>query len=181
MSILQDQDKEYVGFATLPNQVHRKSVKKGFDFTLMVAGKTSFEHNLTCCSQSIAHHLLCSCSLTSEGESGLGKSTLVNSLFLTDLYKDRKLLNAEGTEAIFIFSVYHQSGVHLSWETSTSIFNHTNLKAKTMSISLLYPERITQTVEITKHTVDIEEKGVKLKLTIVDTPGFGDAVNNTEW
>ncbi|XP_068441912.1 septin 4b isoform X3 [Clinocottus analis] len=70
------------------------------------------------------------------GESGLGKSTLVNSLFLTDLYKDRKLLNAE--------------------------------------------ERITQTVEITKHTVDIEEKGVKLKLTIVDTPGFGDAVNNTE-
>ncbi|KTF87911.1 hypothetical protein cypCar_00028550 [Cyprinus carpio] len=70
------------------------------------------------------------------GESGLGKSTLVNSLFLTDLYKDRKLLNAE--------------------------------------------ERINQTVEITKHTVDIEEKGVKLKLTIVDTPGFGDAVNNNE-
>nr|XP_046231065.1 septin 5b isoform X3 [Scatophagus argus]XP_046231066.1 septin 5b isoform X3 [Scatophagus argus]XP_046231067.1 septin 5b isoform X3 [Scatophagus argus]XP_046231068.1 septin 5b isoform X3 [Scatophagus argus] len=70
------------------------------------------------------------------GESGLGKSTLVNSLFLTDLHKDRKLLNAE--------------------------------------------ERISQTVEITKHTVDIEEKGVKLKLTIVDTPGFGDAVNNTE-
>lgn len=50
-----------------------------------------------------------------------------------------------------------------------------------MSICLLHPERITQTVEITKHTVDIEEKGVKLKLTIVDTPGFGDAVNNTEW
>ncbi|XP_032354297.1 septin-4 isoform X6 [Camelus ferus] len=103
-----EDDKEYVGFATLPNQVHRKSVKKGFDFTLMVAG-----------------------------ESGLGKSTLVNSLFLTDLYRDRKLLSAE--------------------------------------------ERIMQTVEITKHAVDIEEKGVKLRLTIVDTPGFGDAVNNTEW
>ncbi|PWA19662.1 hypothetical protein CCH79_00007026, partial [Gambusia affinis] len=101
-------EKQYVGFATLPNQVHRKSVKKGFDFTLMVAG-----------------------------ESGMGKSTLVNSLFLTDLYKDRKLLNAE--------------------------------------------ERINQTVEIIKHTVDIEEKGVKLKLTIVDTPGFGDAVNNNDW
>ncbi|XP_003965410.1 septin 5b [Takifugu rubripes] len=101
------EEKDYVGFATLPNQVHRKSVKKGFDFTLMVAG-----------------------------ESGLGKSTLVNSLFLTDLHKDRKLLNAE--------------------------------------------ERISQTVEITKHTVDIEEKGVKLKLTIVDTPGFGDAVDNSE-
>lgn len=34
------QEKDYVGFATLPNQVHRKSVKKGFDFTLMVAGTT---------------------------------------------------------------------------------------------------------------------------------------------
>ncbi|XP_061558204.1 uncharacterized protein LOC133415803 isoform X5 [Phycodurus eques] len=63
---LQDRDKEYVGFAALPNQVHRKAVKKGFAFTPMVAG-----------------------------ESGLGKSTLINGLFLTDLYKDRKIPNAE--------------------------------------------------------------------------------------
>ena len=55
----------YVGFANLPNQVHRKSVKKGFEFTLMVVG-----------------------------ESGLGKSTLVNSLFLTDLYPDRVIPDA---------------------------------------------------------------------------------------
>ncbi|XP_078741744.1 septin-5-like isoform X2 [Lampetra fluviatilis] len=100
-------DKDYVGFATLPTQVHRKTVKKGFDFTLLVAG-----------------------------ESGLGKSTLINSLFLTDLYRDRTQLNAE--------------------------------------------ERIERTVEICRHTLDIEEKGVKLKLTVVDTPGFADALNNTE-
>ncbi|KAM9332840.1 septin-5-like [Pholidichthys leucotaenia] len=102
----EDQDKEYVGFATLPCQVHRKTVKKGFAFTLMVAG-----------------------------ESGLGKSTLINSLFLTDLYKNRKVPNAE--------------------------------------------ERISQTLSIVKHAISIEEKGVKLRLTIIDTPGFGDAVNNT--
>lgn len=53
--------------------------------------------------------------------------------------------------------------------------------ARTIPVSPALAERITQTVEITKHVVDIEEKGVKLRLTIVDTPGFGDAVNNTEW
>jgi polynucleotide 5'-kinase involved in rRNA processing len=57
----------YVGFANLPIQVHRKSVKKGFEFTLMVVG-----------------------------ESGLGKSTLVNSLFLTDLYPERVVPDAVG-------------------------------------------------------------------------------------
>ena len=29
-------------------------------------------------------------------------------------------------------------------------------------------------------TVEIEERGVKLRLTIVDTPGFGDAINGIE-
>ncbi|XP_059500124.1 septin-4-like [Stegostoma tigrinum] len=41
-------------------------------------------------------------------------------------------------------------------------------------------ERITKTLEITKHAVDIEERGVRVKLTIVDTPGFGDAIDNTD-
>jgi len=47
----------FVGFANLPNQVHRRSVKKGFTLTLLVVG-----------------------------ESGLGKSTLINTLFNTTLY-----------------------------------------------------------------------------------------------
>nr|XP_025709575.1 septin-1 [Callorhinus ursinus] len=97
-------DKEYVGFAALPNQLHRKSVKKGFDFTLMVAG-----------------------------ESGLGKSTLINSLFLTNLYEDRQLPEASA--------------------------------------------RLTQTLTIERRGVEIEEGGIKVKLTLVDTPGFGDSVD----
>ncbi|CAO3622583.1 unnamed protein product [Cunninghamella blakesleeana] len=97
----------YVGFANLPNQVHRKSVKKGFQFTAMVVG-----------------------------ESGLGKSTLVNTLFNTQLYPPKE-------------------NVELSHETP-------------------------QTVEIKSITSDIEENGVKLRLTVVDTPGFGDFVNNEE-
>ena len=50
---------------------------------------------------------------------------------------------------------------------------------------LLFPpphltDRIKRTVHIDTFTVDIEEKGVKLRLTVVDTPGFGDAVDNTD-
>ncbi|KAJ0173093.1 hypothetical protein K1T71_011269 [Dendrolimus kikuchii] len=97
----------YVGFANLPNQVHRKSVKKGFEFTLMVVG-----------------------------ESGLGKSTLVNSLFLTDLYPERVIPDAI--------------------------------------------EKTNQTVKLDASTVEIEERGVKLRLTVVDTPGYGDAIDNTD-
>ena len=27
----------------------------------------------------------------------------------------------------------------------------------------------------------IEEQGVRLKLTVTDTPGFGDQINNDKW
>ena len=30
-------------------------------------------------------------------------------------------------------------------------------------------------------TVEIEERGVKLRLTVVDTPGFGDSLNSQDW
>ncbi|KAL9580269.1 MAG: hypothetical protein Q9212_004598 [Teloschistes hypoglaucus] len=98
----------YVGFANLPNQWHRKSVRKGFNFNVMVVG-----------------------------ESGLGKSTLVNTLFNTSLYppKERKGPNMD-------FS--------------------------------------PKTVAIQSISADIEENGVRLRLTVVDTPGFGDFVNNEE-
>ena len=35
----------YVGFANLPNQVHRKSVRKGFQFTAMVVGTRLSSHS----------------------------------------------------------------------------------------------------------------------------------------
>ncbi|KAL8871793.1 MAG: hypothetical protein Q9174_002451 [Haloplaca sp. 1 TL-2023] len=98
----------YVGFANLPNQWHRKSVRKGFNFNVMVVG-----------------------------ESGLGKSTLVNTLFNTSLYPPRER------------------------------------KQPTMDFN-------KSTVAIQSISADIEENGVRLRLTVVDTPGFGDFVNNEE-
>lgn len=35
-----------------------------------------------------------------------------------------------------------------------------------------------QTVSIESTSADIDENGVRLRLTVVDTPGFGDFVNN---
>lgn len=42
-------------------------------------------------------------------------------------------------------------------------------------------ECIEKTVKIDVSTVEIEERGVKVRLTVVDTPGYGDAIDNTDW
>uniref|UniRef100_A0A8C2NDD5 Septin-type G domain-containing protein n=1 Tax=Capra hircus TaxID=9925 RepID=A0A8C2NDD5_CAPHI len=82
----------YVGFANLPNQVHRKSVKKGFEFTLMVVG-----------------------------ESGLGKSTLINSLFLTDLYPERVIPGAAGCDSSCLYYVFDEDQVKMVAHEKTCI------------------------------------------------------------
>ena len=46
---------------------------------------------------------------------------------------------------------------------------------------LFCSDKIPQTVEIQTKSVLIEEKAVKLRLTVVDTPGFGDMLDNTDW
>ena len=46
---------------------------------------------------------------------------------------------------------------------------------------MLFADRVERTVKIEASTVEIEERGVKLRLTVVDTPGFADAIDNSEW
>lgn len=59
----------------------------------------------------------------------------------------------------------------------------------TLFNSSLYPPKeysgpsndiLPKTVGIQSTSSDIEENGVRLRLTVVDTPGFGDFVNNDE-
>jgi len=40
---------------------------------------------------------------------------------------------------------------------------------------------VTKTVDIEKRFVEIEDHGIKLRLTIVDTPGFNDMVDASQW
>ena len=37
-----------------------------------------------------------------------------------------------------------------------------------------------KSLKLDASTVEIEERGVKLRLTVVDTPGFGDSIDNTD-
>ncbi|XP_017290128.1 uncharacterized protein sept12 isoform X1 [Kryptolebias marmoratus] len=95
----------YVGIDAVLEQMQRKTMKAGFEFNIMVVG-----------------------------QSGLGKSTLVNTLFKSKV----------------------------SRKSCTSNFE----------------EKISKTVRLHAVSHVIEEKGVKMKLTVIDTPGFGDQINN---
>lgn len=95
----------YVGFDTITRQIQKRLVRRGFQFNLMVVG-----------------------------QSGLGKSTLVNTLFAS------KVARSHGRNSA--------------------------------------TEPIARTPEITTTTETIVENGVHLALTVIDTPGYGDQVNN---
>nr|XP_023677582.1 septin-9-like isoform X1 [Paramormyrops kingsleyae] len=95
----------YVGIEAVLDQMKRKAMKTGFEFNIMVVG-----------------------------QSGLGKSTLVNTLFKS--------------------------------------------KVSRKSCTPDHEEKIPKTVQLQSVSHEIEEKGVKMKLTVIDTPGFGDQINN---
>ncbi|ORY97743.1 Septin-domain-containing protein [Syncephalastrum racemosum] len=95
-----------IGVAHLPNQRHKIVTNRGANFTVMVCG-----------------------------ESGVGKTTFVNTLF------------------------------------TTSIKDHKNPAKR-------HEKQLDRTVEIEITKAELEEKMFKVKLSVIDTPGFGDYVNN---
>lgn len=99
------QPQKYVGFDTITTQIENRLLKKGFQFNIMVVGR-----------------------------SGLGKSTLVNTLFSSHL------ASSNGRK--------------------------------------LAQEPIEKTTEIKVNSHTLVENNVKLNINIIDTPGFGDQINN---
>ncbi|WVF70185.1 hypothetical protein IAT40_004973 [Kwoniella sp. CBS 6097] len=95
----------YVGFDSITRQIEHKLLKRGFQFNVMVVGQT-----------------------------GLGKSTLINTLFASHLIDSKGRVEPD-----------------------------------------IAPR---QTTEISALSHVIVENGVRLKLNIIDTPGYGDNVNN---
>ena len=76
----------------------------------------------------------------------------------------------------------YQWRVHIPASSHTNKHTHTHTHKLPWLYSLfLVDHEIKKTVEIDTFTVDIEDRGVRLRLTVVDTPGFGDAVNNNDW
>lgn len=101
----QNQPHKYVGFDTITTQIENRLLKKGFQFNVMVVGR-----------------------------SGLGKSTLVNTLFSS------KLASSNGRK--------------------------------------LAEEPIEKTTEIKVSSHSLVENNVRLNINVIDTPGFGDQINN---
>ncbi|KAG6994034.1 septinsspn2 [Physcia stellaris] len=97
--------KSHVGFDSITNQIERKLLKRGFQFNVICVGQT-----------------------------GLGKSTLINTIFASHLIDSKGRLTPSD------------------------------------------PVRSTTEIQTVSHV--IEENGVRLRLNIVDTPGYGDQVNN---
>ncbi|KAI4524639.1 Septin-type guanine nucleotide-binding (G) domain-containing protein [Schizophyllum commune] len=95
----------YVGFDSITQQIEHKLLKRGFQFNVILVGQT-----------------------------GLGKSTLINTIFASHLVDSKGRFTSD--------------------------------------------EPVRQTTEIQAVSHVIVENGVKLRLNIVDTPGYGDQVNN---
>ncbi|CAZ85569.1 unnamed protein product [Tuber melanosporum] len=97
--------RSHVGFDSITSQIERKLLKRGFQFNVICVGQT-----------------------------GLGKSTLINTIFAAHLIDSKGRLTPDE------------------------------------------PVRSTTEIQTVSHI--IEENGVRLRLNIVDTPGYGDQVNN---
>ena len=46
---------------------------------------------------------------------------------------------------------------------------------------ICYDENTSFLFQVDSTQVVLKENGVQLRLTVVDTPGFGDAVDNSNW
>lgn len=78
-----------VGIAHLPNQRHKIVSKRGANFTLMVCGKSDIQG--VPFFFTVPRNVCVFIEISHLGESGVGKTTFVNTLFTTGIKADKNL------------------------------------------------------------------------------------------
>ena len=123
----------HVGFDSITSQIERKLLKRGFQFNVICVGQFSCSRGSSSTS-TLARAATDVSFAIDVGQTGLGKSTLINTIFASHLIESKGRLNPD--------------------------------------------EVIRSTTEIQSVSHIIEENNVRLRLNIVDTPGYGDLINN---
>lgn len=118
----------YIGIDMLNDQLRRKVVKRGFEYNIMLVGS-----------------------------SGLGKSTMVNTIFRSNVSR---------------------RSCHLDLKVPSDGGEKAKVEQNNNEVPEMMPYLIPKSVEVLSVSHEIEEKGVRVRLTITDTPGFGDHINN---
>ncbi|CAG8712218.1 14372_t:CDS:2, partial [Rhizophagus irregularis] len=132
-----------IGIADLPNQRHKIVAKRGTNFTLMVVDVM----------------------LLLESESGLGKTTFINTLFTTTIKekKNQAKRHAKQTDKTVEIEIT-KAGKYIK-HYFQFIYLYRSFLLIVFFLILF---------------IELEEKMFNVKLTVIDTPGFGDYVNNRD-
>ncbi len=96
----------------------------------------------------------CTMLRNAAGQTGLGKSTLINTIFASHLIDSKGRMTPD--EPVRSTTEIHP-------------VSHSKIEWKPWDWVVLMWFAV------------IEENGVRLRLNIVDTPGYGDQVNNDRW
>ncbi|GAA6026898.1 hypothetical protein JCM8097_005945 [Rhodosporidiobolus ruineniae] len=115
----------YVGFDTITQQIEKKLLARGFAFNVICVGTLRTLSGLLS-PQAVSAAMEC--------QTGLGKSTLINTIFASHLIDTKGRFEPD--------------------------------------------EPVRQTTEIQAVSHLVQENNVRLRLNIIDTPGYGDLVNN---
>ncbi|KAI3631340.1 hypothetical protein MIR68_010830 [Amoeboaphelidium protococcarum] len=125
----------YIGFDTLVKQIEKKIVSRGFHFNIMLVG-----------------------------QSGLGKSTFVNSLFNTHLV-DPAVGGVLQQNPSNLDAVPGSGDVGRQRASSYSTYANLN------------PSK-GPTTDIRCSSFQVHDQKLRMKLNVIDTPGFGSSLNN---
>jgi len=144
----------------ITRQIEHKLLKRGFQFNVMVVGAST-------------HLLQKTLANARTGQTGLGKSTLVNTLFASHLVESKGRIDPDISSRST--TEIHPQSHGMFARVRRATHPHTLPRLERTPFLCV---NVVETVETSCLPTVITENGVKLRLNIVDTPGYGDLINN---